>query len=218
MRRAAVAGMEAVRDGGTTVPLVEELARADVLVNGTLQDPERPLMYVTEDEVGQLKTSGQRLGQVDILSGFKVRAAVDELYIARVAPGHGGEFELAGTSYAVVVQKAYPEVRDGRFDVDLAFDGPGPDGIRRGQRLRLRLALGDVSEATLLPRGGFFETTGGTWAYVLDDDGLAALRRPIRLGRQNPEVFEVLHGLEPGERVITSSYVGFGGVERLILD
>jgi HlyD family secretion protein len=186
--------------------------------NLTIKAPVGGHLTSLNAEIGQLKSSGERLGQIDTLSGFKLLSAVDEHYIARIADGCNGEFDLGGTPYRVAVEKVYPEVRDGRFDVDLVFDGPEPEGIRRGQRLRVRLELGHVSEATLLPRGAFFETTGGGWAFVLDADGTSAQRRRVQLGRQNPEVFEVLAGLGPGDRVITSSYEGFGDTERLILD
>ena len=184
----------------------------------TIRAPVQGHLTALNAEIGQLKTSGERLGQIDVLHGFKVRAPVDEYYIGRIEKGREGEFDLAGERYGVVVDKVYPEVRDGRFDVDLAFAGSGPAEIRRGQRLRARLELSDVTEATLLKRGAFFETTGGAWVYVVDPAGESAIRRSVRLGRQNPEVYEVLEGLEPGEQVITSSYEGYGDSEKLILD
>ena len=184
----------------------------------TIRAPVEGHLTALNAEIGQLKTSGERLGQIDVLHGFKVRAAVDEYYIARIEKGRRGEFELGDDQYEVVVDKVYPEVRDGRFDVDLAFSGDSPAEIRRGQRLRARLELSDVTDATLLKRGAFFETTGGAWVYVIDPTGESAVRRPVRLGRQNPEVFEVLEGLEPGEQVITSSYEGYGDSEKLILN
>jgi HlyD family secretion protein len=186
--------------------------------NLTIRAPVSGHLTALNAEVGQLKASGERLGQIDILEGFKVRATVDEHYITRIETGRAGEFDLGGASFRVVVRKIYPEVTEGRFEVDLEFEGESPEGIRRGQRLRLRLELGEVSEAVVLPRGSFFQATGGSWAYVLDESGNTATRRPIRLGRQNPEAFEVLEGLEIGDRVITSSYEGFGNVDKLILN
>jgi HlyD family secretion protein len=170
-----------------------------------------------EAEVGQSKAPGERLGQIDVLEGFEVRARVDEHYVARVETGRPATAEIDGLTVGLAVSKVYPEVREGNFEVDLSFDGGAPEGIRRGQTLHLRLELGDPAEAVLLPRGGFYQDTGGIWAYVLDEAGETAVKRQIRIGRQNPEAFEVLGGLRPGERVITSSYEGFGEVDRLVL-
>jgi len=169
-------------------------------------------------EIGQSKSPGQRLGQIDVLDSFKVRVAVDEFYISRINVGQTGEFDLAGSRYRMVIRKVYPEVRDGRFEVDMSFVGTVPPGIRRGQSLQIRLELGDLSEALLLPRGGFYQTTGGQWVYVVDASGNVATKRPIKLGRQNPQVFEVISGLEPGERVVTSGYENFGDKDKLILN
>ena len=166
---------------------------------------------------GEFITAGQRLGQIDELDGFKVRAGIDEHYLARIDKGLHGEFDFAGQSYALVTSRIYPEVRDGRFEVDLEFVGEEPEGIRRGQTLHIRLALGDLSEAVLIPRGGFYQKTGGQWIYIVDDAGDFAVKRKIRLGRQNTQMFEVLEGLEPGERVVTSSYDSFGDIDKLVL-
>ncbi len=168
-------------------------------------------------EVGQSISQGQRLGQIDVLDGFKVRAGIDEHYLARIERGLKGEFDFAGQSYTLVADKVYPEVRDGRFEVDMQFEGEAPAGIRRGQTLHIRLALGDLTEAVLIPRGGFYQKTGGQWIYVLNEDGDTASKRKIRLGRQNTQVFEVLEGLQPGERVVTSSYDSFGDIDKLVL-
>jgi HlyD family secretion protein len=168
-------------------------------------------------EIGESKGQGQRLGQLDKLDGFKVRAEIDEHYLNRVQIGQRGTFEQEGGELGLLVKKVYPEVREGRFEVDLLFEGAPPAGIKRGQTLQVRLELGALEEAVLLPRGGFYQKTGGNWAYVLDPEGTQASRRPIRLGRQNPLFFEVLEGLEPGERVITSGYDNFGDVDVLVL-
>jgi HlyD family secretion protein len=168
-------------------------------------------------EIGESKAPGQRLGQVDVLDGFKVRAGIDEHYLSRINLGQTGEFDFAGQTYVLITKKVFPEIRDGRFDVDLEFQGKEPEGIRRGQTLHIRLELGDLSEAILLPRGGFYQKTGGQWVYVLDKSGSFAAKRSIKLGRYNPQAFEVLEGLEPGERVITSSYDSFGDIDKLIL-
>jgi HlyD family secretion protein len=166
-------------------------------------------------EVGQLKAPGERLGQIDVLEGFKISANVDEYYISRISTGQEGEVKIAGKTYRVVSSKVYPEVRDGRFQVDMEFMDAEPGGIRRGQSVQIRLALGELSQAVMLARGGFYNDTGGNWAYVLDGSGKFAAKRKIRLGRYNTQVYEVLEGLEPGEKVITSSYDTFGDFDRL---
>ena len=168
-------------------------------------------------EIGQSKSPGQRLGQIDVLDGFKVRAAIDEFYISRINPGQTGTFDLGAASLGLAVEKVYPEVRDGKFEVDMLFDGAPPQGIRRGQTLQIRLRLGDLADAVIVPRGAFYEKTGGQWVYVVDKAGAFAVKRKIRLGRQNPQAFEVLEGIEPGEQVITSGYDNFGDIEKLVL-
>lgn len=169
-------------------------------------------------EIGESKNRGERLGQIDVLDGFKLRVSVDEYYISRVSIGQFGTFTFAGDQYKLAVSKVYPEVLNGRFEVDMEFVGKEPDGIRRGQSQHIRLELGDPSEALLLARGGFFQKTGGQWVYLLDKSGNFATRQSIRLGRQNSDVFEVLEGLNPGDRVITSSYDTFGDIDKLLLE
>jgi len=168
-------------------------------------------------EIGESKSPGERLGQIDVLDSFKVRVDVDEYYIARIEIGKKGAFDFAGKSYDLAIKKIYPEVVNGRFGVDMYFEGEVPQGIRRGQTLHIRLALGDLSEATLLARGGFYQKTGGQWVYVLDSSGKVAHKEAIKLGRQNPQYFEVLDGLRPGDKVITSSYETFGENDKLVL-
>ena len=168
-------------------------------------------------EIGESKSPGQRIGQIDVLNNFKVRAAIDEFYIARINAGQKGDFDLTGTTYSLRITKVFPEVKEGRFEVDMVFDNSTPPGIRRGQTLQVRLELGDLSEAVLVPRGGFYQKTGGQWVYVVDQSGDFAVKRNIKLGRQNPQVFEVLEGLEPGEQVITSTYDNFGDNDKLML-
>ena len=180
------------------------------LDNLTVQAPVAGQLTMLEAEVGESKSSGERLGQIDMINGFKVRVAIDEHYIGRVGRGQRGQFDSDDESYSLVIRKVYPEVREGRFEVDLVFEGEAPEGIRRGQTLHIRLELGDLDEAVQVARGGFYQATGGHWAYVLDASGDRATRRSIALGRQNPRVYEVLEGLEPGEQVITSSYETFG--------
>ena len=141
----------------------------------------------------------------------------DRRQISRIAIGQSGSFTFSGQEYELVIAKVFPEVLNGRFEVEMTFVGDEPEGIRRGQSQHIRLELGDPSEALLLSRGGFFQKTGGQWVYLLDSSGKTATRQPIRLGRQNTDVFEVLEGLEPGDRVITSSYDSYGDIEKLIL-
>jgi HlyD family secretion protein len=185
------------------------------LDNLTLKAPISGQLSSLNAEIGQSKAAGERLGQIDVLDSFKVSVAIDEFYISRINPGQTGEFDLAGSTYKLVIKKVYPEVRDGRFEVDMEFVGKAPQGIRRGQTLQIRLELGDLAEATLVPRGGFYQKTGGQWIFVVDGD--YAVKRTIKLGRQNPQVFEVLEGLQPGERVVTSTYDNFGDVDKLVL-
>jgi HlyD family secretion protein len=168
-------------------------------------------------EIGESKKRGERLGQIDILEGFKVRVPIDEYYISRITTGLGGTFDFSGDIYRMRIAKIYPEVVEGRFEVDMEFDGSEPDGIRRGQTLRIKLELGELSEAVMLETGAFFVSTGGRWVYVLDESANTAQRRAVHLGRQNIEYFEVLGGLEPGERVIVSAYDSFGKADRLVL-
>jgi HlyD family secretion protein len=188
--------------------------RLDDLV---LRAPVAGQLSALDAEIGQSKGRGERLGQIDRLDRFKVQAEVDEFYIARVQKGQRARFDLSGEGYELAIDKVYPQVKEGRFQIDLEFLGTPPAGIRRGQTLHLRLELGSLEQAVLLPRGGFYQKTGGNWAYVLAPDGGQARRRAIRLGRQNPQVFEVLEGLEPGERVITSGYDSFGDMDVLVL-
>ncbi len=168
-------------------------------------------------EIGQSMRPGEQFGQIDILDGFRVRAGIDEHYIARIEVGKTGKFDFTGNTYRLSVTRVYPEVREGRFEVDMEFMEKEPEGIRRGQTLHISLELSDVSEALLLPRGGFYQTTGGNWVYVVDEARNYATKRKIRLNRYNTLVYEVMEGLEPGEKVITSSYESFGNMERLIL-
>jgi len=168
-------------------------------------------------EIGELKMMGEQIGKIDVLDGFKVKADIDEHYISRIDIGQIGSFELSEKTYKLEIRKVDPEVRDGRFSVDLNFVDESPRDIRRGQTLRIRLELGDPTEAVLLTRGGFDQKTGGRWVYVLDESGDFAVKRDIKAGRQNPLVLEILEGLEPGEKVITSNYDNFGENDKLVL-
>jgi HlyD family secretion protein len=168
-------------------------------------------------EVGQTKNKGDQLGQIDVLSGFKVRVDVDEHYISRIFIGLKGHFDFADTTYDLVIKKVYTQVTNGRFQVDMEFVGKVPKGIRRGQTLQILLALSDARTAVLLPRGGFFQQTGGNWIFKLSNDGKTAYKVDIQLGMQSPDYFEVLSGLKPGDKVITSSYENYGNMQELVL-
>lgn len=168
-------------------------------------------------EVGQSKNKGDRLGQIDVLDGYKVRVDIDEHYISRIFPGLTGEFDFNNQTYQLEIKKIYSQVNNGRFQVDMEFAGKIPEGIRRGQSLQIRLALSDETKATLVPKGGFFQKTGGNWIFKLSKDGKTAYKTDIQLGRQNPDYYEVLQGLKPGDKVITSSYENFGDMNELIL-
>jgi HlyD family secretion protein len=166
-------------------------------------------------EVGTSIQAGENIGQIDDMNGFKMRAEVDEHYISRVFAGLKATFEFNGKANELEVTKVYPEVKNGRFEVDMNFVNAVPDGIRRGQSSPVRLELGKSSEALLLPAGGFFSDTGGNWVYVVEKGGKRAVKRNISLGRKNPVYFEVLDGLREGDQVITSSYENFGEKEVL---
>lgn len=168
-------------------------------------------------EIGQSKNRGERLGQIDVLSGFKVRADIDEHYISRIFNGLSGEFTFAGETYPLRIKKIYTQVTNGRFQVDMEFVGKVPQGIRRGQTLQIRLALSDETQAVLLPKGGFYQQTGGNWIFKVSESGSTAYKVDVQLGRQNPDYYEVLQGLKPGDKVVTSSYENYGNMQELVL-
>lgn len=167
---------------------------------------------------GQSIVPGQRLGQVNVLRDFKLEASIDEHYIDRIHKALSAELDRQGEIFELRVSKVYPEVKEGQFLVDLTFDGAVPERIRSGQTYNLNLQLGDTKQAVLIERRGFFQSTGGRWVYVLDEDGEEAVRQPVRIGRQNPKYYEVLEGLKPGDQVVTSGYELFGDNEKLILE
>ena len=170
-------------------------------------------------EVGQTKAAGEQIGQVDATDGFKIRAEIDQHFLSRIEIGQTATMSLGGDGgFSAQVVKIYPEVMDGRFEIDLHFVGSPPERIRRGQILHLRLELGDATDQLVLPRGPFFQETGGQWAFVLDPSGQTAVRKAIRLGRQNPDYFEVVQGLEAGDRVIVSSYDHLAEFDELVLE
>jgi len=168
-------------------------------------------------EIGQNIDQGQRIGQINVLTDFKIEADIDEHYIDRVKRDLSASLERNGKEFPLRLRKVYPEVRSGRFKVDLVFTEEKPETIRAGQSYNIRLQLGASSDALLLPKGGFFTSTGGQWVFVVNPNGEEALRRNIRIGKQNSRYYEVLEGLQPGEEVITSNYDNFGEAERIVL-
>lgn len=169
-------------------------------------------------EVGQNKNKGERLGQIDVVGGYKVRVDIDEHYISRIYTGLHGTFTFADSDYVLEIKKVYTQVTNGRFQVDMEFIGKVPQGIRRGQTLQIVLALSDERTALLLPKGGFYQQTGGNWIFKVSADGSKAYKVDIQLGNQNTDYYEVLQGLQAGDKVVTSSYENYGNdMQELIL-
>ena len=166
--------------------------------------------------LGQSIAAGTKIGQINSVGLYKVEAQIDEHYIDRVVAGLEATFERQGETYSTIIRKVYPEVRDGKFKADFKFDGEQPDNIRAGQTYYLNLQLGQPEEAVIIPRGTFYQKTGGKWIYVVNKEGTKAVKREIRIGRQNPQYYEVLEGLEPGEKVITSGYDTYGDSDVLV--
>ncbi len=169
-----------------------------------------------EAQIGQSIAAGEHIGQI-ITADLKVQALIDEHYVERVVQELPADFTRDGENYKLEVTKVYPEVKEGQFRTDFRFTMGRPENIRAGQTYHVNLQLGDPVKAVLIPRGGFFQTTGGRWVYVVDESGKFAVRHPIRIGRQNPQYYEVTEGLKPGDRVIVSGYELFGNNEKLIL-
>ena len=187
--------------------------RKDNLIVKAPIDGELGLLDVV---LGQSIASGTKIGQINSIGTYKVEAQIDEHYIDRVVSGLEATFERQGETFSTVIRKVYPEVRDGKFKADFKFDGEQPDNIRAGQTYYLNLQLGQPEEAVIIPRGTFYQKTGGKWIYVVSKDGNKAVKREIRIGRQNPQYYEVLEGLEPGEKVITSGYDTYGDSDVLV--
>lgn len=187
------------------------------LDNLNVKAPVDGQLGMLDAEVGQSINQGQRIGMIHVLTSFKVKAKIDEHYIDRVRRDLAASFERNGTSYQMTVKKVYPEVRDGQFEIDLLFEGETPENIRAGQTYHIKLELGQSESALLLPRGGFFQSTGGQWVFVLNENGTEAVKRSIRIGKQNPQYYEVLEGLQAGEQVITSSYELFGNNDKIVM-
>lgn len=187
------------------------------MANLDVKAPVSGQLGLLDVEIGQTINTGAKIGQVNVLSDFKVEASIDEHFIDRVKQGLDATFERQDKNYALRVRKVYPEVREKMFRTDFIFEGERPDNIRTGQTYYINLQLGQPTESVLIPRGPFYQTTGGQWIFVLTSDGGKAVRRNITIGRQNPIYYEVTGGLEPGEKVITSSYDTYGDTQELIL-
>ena len=186
------------------------------LENLYIRAPISGRLSTVNGEVGESIAPGQNIGQIDDLSGFKVRARINEHYISRIYEGLTGDFPFAGDNFRLEIYKIYPEVTSGLFEVDMKFIGEVPQGIRRGQTVQIKLQLSEDVKATMIPRGSFYQTTGGNWIFVVAQAGGYAEKRDIKLGRQNPRYYEVLEGLEVGEEVVVSSYDGYEDKDQLV--
>ena len=185
--------------------------------NLTIKAPIDGQLGILDAVLGENIGAGTKIGQISDMSSYKIEAQIDEHYIDRVTPGLAATFERQNVTFNASLRKVYPEVRDGKFKADFKFEGEVPENIRSGQTYYLNLQLGSPEGAVLIPRGTFYQKTGGKWIYVVNKEGTKAVKREIRIGRQNPQYYEVLEGLEPGEKVITSGYDSFGDNEVLIL-
>lgn len=169
-------------------------------------------------EIGKQIARGQNIGQINVLTDFKIESTIDEHYIDRIKKGLTGTFDRDGNTYHVHIKKVYPDVKEGKFKIDMVFTESTPKNIRTGQSYYIKLQLGEPTEALLLPRGAFFQSTGGQWVYVINSSGDFAIKRKVKIGKQNPQYYEIIEGLESGEQVITSSYDNFGEVDKLLLN
>lgn len=218
------------KDSVQTITQMQQLNNSEQRMYQNLEAVQQILdnLAVTAPITGQLSTielnqgqsisSGERIGQVDILDSYKVRVAIDEYHLSRIVQGLNGSFTFDGQTHELEITKIYPVINNGQFEVDMEFVNNAPNNLRRGQTVRIRLELGESASALQIPRGGFYQTTGGNWVFVVNEQEGRAYKRDIQLGRQNPEYFEVQFGLEPGEKVITSSYDTFGDNEVLVLE
>ncbi len=221
--------MKAVNDSiirGTSITTLEndlkKMRQTLVLVHERLDNlnvkaPVDGQLGMLDAEIGQSIAGGQRIGQINVLTNFKINAKIDEHYIDRVQRGLAATFDRNGTEVKMTVRKVFPEVRDGQFEIDLVFYGATPENLRTGQTYHLKLQLGESAKALMIPRGGFFQSTGGQWIFVLNEAGTEAVKRPIKIGKQNPQYYEILEGLKPGEKVITSGYELFGNNDKIVL-
>ncbi|GJM28949.1 MAG: ABC transporter permease [Cyclobacteriaceae bacterium] len=197
----------------------KSLEAVSMILNNLVIKAPKDGQYASEQmEIGESVQQGERLGQIDIVNDFKLRVAIDELYLPRISVGQVASYESqAGEIYKLEITKVYPSITNGNFEVDMEFLDQTPEGIKRGQSLRIRVELGNPGQALLLATGGFFQSTGGNWVFIVDESGSQATKRDIKLGRKNSLHYEVLEGLKPGDNVITSSYDNFGDNEILVL-
>ncbi len=215
----AVRARELAQLRETLARLNESIVTAKASLDGlTIRAPTDGQLTALDAEVGQTKAQGAVLGQVDSMDRFKIAAQVDEFYLGRVVVGQLAQFNIDERDYSARVAKIYPQIANGTFRVDLELLDPTPQGIHAGQAIDIRLQLGGASKALVLPNGPFYQETGGHWIYLLSPDGHHATRRRVRLGRRNPDFVEVIAGLEPGERVIVSTYAAFQNVERVDIE
>lgn len=187
------------------------------LENLTVKAPISGQLSSLDKEIGELIAKGEKIAQIDLLNNFKIRARIDEYYISRIFNGQTGTFQFDKATHELIIKKIYPDVTNGSFEVDLVFTGTPPTTIKRGQTVSIRLSLSSETQATLLERGSFYQTTGGNWVYVIDPATGNAYKKEVKVGRQNPSYYEVLQGLSPGELVITSSYERFNEKDELVL-
>ena len=187
------------------------------LDNLNVKAPVDGQLGMLDAEIGQSIGGGQRIGQINVLTNFKINAQIDEHYIDRVQRGLSATFDRNGTEINLTVKKVYPEVREGQFKIDMVFNGTSPENLRTGQTYNIKLELGASEKAIMIPRGGFFQSTGGQRIFVLNQAGTEAVKRQIRIGKQNPQYYEILEGLQAGEKVITSGYELFGDNDKIIL-
>jgi HlyD family secretion protein len=183
----------------------------------TVRSPIAGQLTSFDAEIGQNKNKGEHLGQIDVASGFKVRVGVEEHYLSRVFTGLKGDFQFADKTYKLVIKKVFTQVVNGQFNVDMYFVGDVPKGIRKGQTLQVRLFLSDETTALLLPKGGFYQQTGGNWIFKVSEDGKKAYKADIQINRQSPDYYELTSGLKEGDKVITSSYETYGDIQELVL-
>ena len=185
--------------------------------NLSIKAPIDGVLGLLDVVLGQSVGAGTKIGQINNLDNYKIEAQIDEHYIDRVTAGLSATFERQGESYGAILRKVYPEVRDGKFKADFKFDGEQPRNIRAGQTYYLNLQLGQPTEGVIIPRGSFYQKTGGRWIYVVSADGTKATKHEIHIGRQNPQYYEVLEGLSGGEKVIVSNYDDFGDSDVLMI-